>query len=116
MVPKLVCKQVLCYDTSTKMGVLMYNKITETHPSDFSVKSVNNLNMNIKIIRNFTMWQSVKVDDEIHVVIAGDPIINMDDKITTLHEGDILQFHKDENYRYFSSGSSIIYCFGSRKN
>jgi mannose-6-phosphate isomerase-like protein (cupin superfamily) len=98
------------------MGVLMYNKITETHPIDSSIKSVNKINMNIKIIRNFTMWQSVKEDDEIHVVIAGDPVINMGDKITTLHEGDILEFHKDEHYRYFSSGNSIIYCFKSTHN
>ncbi len=72
--------------------------------------------MNIKIIQNFTKWQSVKEDDEIHVVITGDPVINMGDSITTLHEGDIIQFHKDEFYRYFSSGSSIIYCFKNSKN
>ena len=94
----------------------MYNKTADSSVSDFSVKASKSLNMKIKIIENFSLWQSVKDADEVHIIIEGHPIINMGDKILELHEGDVLQFHKDERYRYFSSGNSIIYCFNAKNN
>lgn len=94
----------------------MYKKITDGNQSNLSINNSKALHMNIKVIENFTMWQSIKGVDEVHIVIEGHPIIDMSDKILELHEGDILEFHKDEQYRYFSSGSSIIYCFNSNNS
>jgi len=94
----------------------MYNKTADRKASNFSVNASKSLNMKIKIIENFSLWQSVKDADEVHIIIEGHPIINMGNKILKLHEGDVLQFHKDERYRYFSSGNSIIYCFNSKNN
>ncbi|MBI9010787.1 MAG: hypothetical protein JEZ08_01040 [Clostridiales bacterium] len=94
----------------------MYNKVTSENKSNLSINHSKSMQMKIKIVENFTLWQSVKDDEEIHIVIEGHPIIDMSDKILELHEGDILQFHKDEYYRYFSSGNSIIYCFNSNNS
>lgn len=92
----------------------MYKKRIDGNMTSLSINNSKSVQMKIKIIENLTLWQSVKGGEEVHIVIEGHPIIDMNDKILELHEGDILQFQKDEHYRYFSSGSSIIYCFNSQ--
>lgn len=78
--------------------------------SNFHVDDSEGFSMGVKVIENFTLWLETN-KDEVHMIMSGCPVINVDNQFKTLHEGDILTFHAHEQYRYFSKGSSLIFTF-----
>ena len=91
----------------------MHKKITSGKVSDLSISSTASLNINVKIIENFSNWSSINSDNEVHIILEGSPFITIEDKFEKLTEGDILELPKGIHYRYFSKGKSIVYCFNA---
>ncbi|MBN2795671.1 MAG: hypothetical protein JXR88_09710 [Clostridia bacterium] len=91
------------------MSKVIKNGDLEHYPIDGD----NSFNMNIKVIQNFTLWANT-THEEVHLVMSGNPIININNQFITLDEGDVLSFDSNESYRYFSKGSSMVFTFKHR--
>lgn len=89
----------------------MYQIVKNGQLENYSIDASNEMNMGIKIVENFTIWKEVQVNQEIHMVMEGDPVVNIEHRFVSLHEGDVLIMDKASDYRYFSVGNAIIFTF-----
>lgn len=89
----------------------MYKKITDGNMENLTIDASTALNLNIQCVKNFSLWHKVKDHEEVHIVMEGNPVLNIHNKFKSLKEGDILYITQEESYRYFSNGNAIIFCF-----